>query len=203
MVTMSRHLADDRMVEIVLAGRSATGEAAHLRVCPDCAARRDRLAGLLADVSRAAADEADAAFPPERLARQRARILNRVQHLPQAAPVTAFPARPAAARTARRPDRWWLAVAASAVAGLLLGVLAGQSWTPRGDGLVPAEAAIEAVDILRPTPAIQARPVVVTTTISDDELLMQIETAGAVPRRATLHSLDMLTPRASDLVSLR
>jgi hypothetical protein len=202
MLKTRRHLTDDRLVEIVAAATPAADEAAHLRACPACAGRRDRVAALLRDVSRAAADEADAAFPPERLARQRARILGRVGQLPQAAPVAAFPARPDV-RPRSGTTRRWIGMAASAAAGLLLGVVAGQVWTPIADDLAPAAASIESAEILRPARIIPARPAAATAAISDDELLLQIETAGAGPRRATLHSLDVLTPRASDLVSLR
>ena len=192
---MRRHLSDERLTEIALTGASGILEAAHLRTCAPCRGRCDRLSALLRDVTAIATGEADAAFPPERLTRQRARILKRVHQLPQAAPVAAFPSD----RARRHTPRW--VVAASAAAGVLLGVLVGQFTSDPTATTLPEPVA--AADVLRPVPTMQTRPVPATIMSSDDELLLQIEAAGRRPRPATLRSLDALTPRASEIVSLR
>ena len=120
------HLSDDRLIEVCLLEAPSTAEQQHLGSCARCDARRARLQGLLDDVSGTAAAEADAAFPPERLARQQARILTHLLHDGRPARVIAFPAghahEPMASRT--RPSTRW--VAAAAVAGLVIGVIAGR-----------------------------------------------------------------------------
>jgi len=135
------HLSDDRLIELCMlesaAGNSAAGNAAgnsafateqqHLSTCSRCDARRVRLQRLLDDVSETAVTAADAAFPPERLARQQARILAHLQHEGRPARVIAFPAGHAqheltASRT--RPGSRW--IAAAAVAGLVIGAIAGR-----------------------------------------------------------------------------
>ena len=198
MLRMTRHLSDDRLVGVTLEASATARETAHLRDCAACAVRQAWLAALLRDVSQVVADAADEAFPPERLAQQRASILSRVRQVGRGVPVLAFPGGPA---IARRPARRWLGAVASAAAGLLLGVAAGQLAFDRPDG--PERAAPAAVEIVRPAAAVQVRPAAAAVQISDDELLLQIEAAGQGPRRATLRSLDALTPRASELVSLR
>ena len=197
MLRLMHHLSDDRLVAIALEASVTARVTAHLRDCAACAVRQARLAALLRDISQVAAGEADAAFPPEHLARQRARILSRVRHVTQPVAVLPFPGNPGD----RPPSRRWIGPVASATAGLLLGVVAGQVAFDRPDGTVPAEEA--AIEIVRPAPAILTRPSLAAATISGDELLLQIEAARQGPRPATLRSLDALTPRASELVSLQ
>ena len=194
MLTLTRHLSEERLVAVAVAATATAREGVHLARCAGCAGRLARLAALLRDVSAVAAGEADAAFPPARLASQRARILSRVGRITQPAPVLEFPASAVTSR-ALRPRRW-LGAAASAAAGLLLGVAAGQVVRP---ATPPTSAAVETAAEVQRAPVV--RPAAIT--ISDDELLLQIETAGRRPQPATLRSLDALTPRATELVSLR
>ena len=193
MLTLTRHLSEERLVAVAVASPATAREDVHLAHCAGCADRLARLAALLRDVSAVAADEADAAFPPARLASQRARILSRVGRITQPAAVLEFPA-PTVLR-ALRPRRW-LGAAASAAAGLLLGVAAGQAVRP---ATPPTSAAVETPAEVRGAPVV--RPAAIT--ISDDDLLLQIETAGRRPQPATLRSLDALTPRTTEFVSLR
>lgn len=188
---MNRHLSDDRLIELCLAGPVATGDDPHLAACADCAARRSVLTGLLAEISAATAAEADAVFPEDRLARQRARILQRLQHEVPFGRVIAFPATPAVERLslrARVTTRW---VAAAAAAGLVIGLLAGHlahdlsdSQPPSADVMVSNEA----------DAAVELRAV--STTLSDDEFLSQVEVAVGSAGPAALRPLDQLTPRA-------
>ena len=68
-----RHLTEDQLISL---GASAAlpAEAA---VCPECLARRHSVARTLREVADVATIAVDEQFPPERLARQRARILAR------------------------------------------------------------------------------------------------------------------------------
>lgn len=195
MLTLTRHLSEDRLVALAVDTPAAARESAHLARCTTCAAQHARLVALLRDVSAVAAGEADAAFPPARLASQRARILSRVSRLALPTPVLEFPAAPRVATPVRA--RRWMGAAASAAAGLLLGVVAGQAFI--GPDAAPATTASSAPVEAQAAPAL--RPAAIT--LSDDELLSAIETAGRRPRPATLRSLDALTPRPADLVSLR
>jgi len=86
------HLSDDRLVEICFDLDVTSSDRAHLQDCATCEQRRSNLAGTLDDIDMAATEDADAAFPAERLARQRARILQRVDQDGRPARVIAFPA---------------------------------------------------------------------------------------------------------------
>lgn len=152
---------------------------------------------LIRQVTAALNAEADAAFPDERLQRQHARILHRVDHEGRPGRVIAFPASrhavPTSLLQASSSTRW---IAAAAAIAFVAGVAAGQR--------LPTE--------FRFTPAAQvaaARPMAVEATgttlrasapllPSDDEFLGEVEIA-AQSRPAALRHLDALTPRAWDV----
>jgi hypothetical protein len=200
MLTLTTHVPDERLVALAVDAQATTREAAHLARCGTCADAQARLAGLVRNVSAVAAGEADAAFPPARLAAQRARILSRVAQVSQPAAVLEFPV-PAATPARRAVRRRWLGAAASAAAGLLLGALADQTLIGPAAPVAPSLAAPALADAVTEAPAAVIVPAAVT--ISDDDLLLQMEAAGRRPQPATLRSLDALTPRAADLISLR
>jgi anti-sigma factor RsiW len=187
---MNRHLSEDRLIELCLAASVATADDSHLSACPNCAARRSALAKLLTEISAAAAAEADAVFPEDRLARQRARILQRLQHEVPFGRVIPFPAASATAQVLLRvrAARW---VAAAAAAGLVIGLLAGRlvhhlpASQPPAAGVVVSKEADTPVELRA-----------VSATLSDDELLSQIELAVDSTGPAALRPLDQLTPRA-------
>jgi hypothetical protein len=188
------HLSDDRLIELCLADPRAPIDEPHLRGCERCESRRLALASTLGDVGARVIDEADEVFSPQRLARQHARIMQQVDHLGRPARVIAFPvehthevARP----TVRRVRRWIAATGAVAVA-FLVGVftehLAHQLPTgPRPDTRLASRGSDAAV----------ARTV--AASMSDDELLGQIEAAVDSSGPAALRPLDALTPRAWDV----
>ena len=152
---------------------------------------------LIQQVTAALNAEADAAFPDERLERQHARILQRVDQEGRPGRVIAFPASQHAMPTSllqtSSSTRW---IAAAAAIAFIAGVAAGQR--------LPTE--------FRFTPAAQiagARPIAAETTgttlrasaplvPSDDEFLGEVEIA-AQSRPAALRHLDALTPRAWDV----
>lgn len=190
------HLSDDRLIEVCLLKPASIAEQQHLGLCARCGARRAHLQTLLDDVSGAAAAEADAAFPPERLARQQARILSHLQHDGRPGRLIAFPAghahEPMVSRT--RPSTRW--IAAAAVAGLAIGVIAGRFGhdysfgRPGGTRIVVARSA-DGPDLrASSTGAIRE----ISAGFSEEEFLSQIEFAIDGPAAAALQPLDDLTP---------
>lgn len=189
-----RHLSDDRLVEIGLSDTPSGSEQQHLGACDPCETRRAGIAHMLDELAVASREDAEAAFPADRLARQQLRILQRIAHEGRPARVIAFPAAPhetpagVIART-RPASRW---IAAAAVAGLLVGVVAGRMGE-QGRALGAPETVT--VRGTAAAPGIRA----VSATISDDELLGQIERASEGRGGASLRALDDLTPRAWDV----
>jgi hypothetical protein len=187
------HLSDDRLIEICLADPLTLVDEQHLRNCERCERRRLVLASTLGDVTARVISDTDAVFSDQRLARQHARIMQQVDHLGLPARVIAFPvgrtqepARP----SVRRTRRWVAATAAVAVAflvGIFTEHLAHQ--LPAG-GVPQARMASRAAD----TPVTRT----VVASMSDDELLGQIELAVGSTGPAALRPLDALTPRAWD-----
>jgi hypothetical protein len=187
------HLSDDRLIEICLADSFSPVDEPHLRTCERCESRRAALASTLADVSTRVMEEADAAFPADRLARQHARILNHLDHLGRPARVIAFPAGHVSesARPAARRTRRWIAAAGAVAAAFLVGI-----YTERFAHQFPVSRP-EARMASRAADTVAGRTAI--ASISDDELLGQIELAGGSPGPAVLAPLVALTPRAWDV----
>ena len=144
---------------------------------------------LIHDVTAAMNAEADACFPDERLARQQARILQRIEQEGRPGRIIAFPAGHASApellRTA--PATRW--IAAAAVVAFLVGLLAGQRLphefqSPKARIATAASAATAGTTLRTSAPL-----------PSDDEFLGEVE-AAADSRPAVLQHIDALTPRA-------
>ena len=185
-----RHIPDDRLIDLCTAAPAAAGEQAHLAVCLRCESRRIEIVGILAELDDAATDEASTVFPDDRLERQHARILQRVDHDGRPGRLVAFPAHQPATTflSPSRPRvRWAAAVAAAAfVAGVLTGQWS-QTFTNRVD---PAPAFVIANE------ADQEPLRAVPTTFSEEEFLGQIEVAASRNGPAALRPLDAMTPRA-------
>ncbi len=183
MMKAHKHLSDDQLIELCLGGAHA------VHGCASCEARRAELAALLDEVAAAAMQEADAAFPAERLARQHARILQRVEQDGRPGRLIAFPGHAQEPSTPRvRPRTRWIAAAAAAafVIGLLAGHLAHD---------MPGRTTVAAV--ARPTDSAQPGLRAVATTFSEDEFLGQIEMAADSPGPdSALRALHDMTPRA-------
>ena len=188
---MKSHLTDERLIELSVGG-SPSGDA-HVDGCPSCSARLRELTTLLGEVDAVAAAQADAEFPADRLARQQARIVHRIEQDGRPGRLIAFPAsQPQAPLLVRtRPARRW--VAAAAVAGLVVGLVTGQ-LLPVGQGTssAPRMVANESEWGI----ALRA----VSTTMSEDDFLVQVEDAGATGP-AALRPLDALTPRAWEVTA--
>jgi len=182
------HLSDDRLIDVCLDHAPGATEQRHLASCKVCEERRARLARLLGDASDVAAAEADAQFTEERLGRQRAHILQRVDQASRHGQLISFPAAhaasPARLRIIRPASRW---IAGAAAAGLFIGLLAGhlahdftvgRVLPSQRAALAPAEATIQAV----------------STTMSEEEFLGRLEVAIEGTGGSALRPLDDLTP---------
>lgn len=114
------HFTDDELVATCLERQLITID------CDTCNARHRQLTAILDDISDEAAAATEAAFPADRLMRQRTRILQRIEHFGRQGRVLAFPVRsthrPSMLRP--RPLRRW--VASAAAAGLVVGMVAGR-----------------------------------------------------------------------------
>jgi len=187
------HLSDERLIELSLDGGDRRA-AAHLAECLSCESRRAELAALLADAAVALNEEADEAFSTERLARQHARIMQRIDQEGRPARVIAFPTgHSSTVRVYRRPSRRWAAAGAVAAA-FVVGILAGHLTQnlPGVPTAQPTHLAMRTNDQHVPIRTVAA-------ALSDDELLGQIEAAVGSTGPAALRALDAVTPRAWDV----
>ena len=184
------HLSDDRLIEIHFDLEVTASDRTHLQECDACRSRRSSLAGTLEDIGTVMAQEADDVFPAERLARQRARIMQRVEQDGRPGRVIAFPAGYGHESAPRRlrPARWGT-VAAAVAASFLVGQLAEHLAhdLPGSRQSIPSTRVASG-------PTTQAR-----ANASDDELLGQVELAAIGVGPAALRPLDALTPRAWDV----
>lgn len=194
-----RHLGDDAFAEI-WADAAASGQPSahpHLAACANCRGRYAAFVGWLDGIHDDARDEADEAFPPERLAMQQAQVLRRLETLERPARVIAFPrfTRPVTS-TQGHAQRW---VAAAAAAGLLIGLAAGQFVDIRdafgGRTRVPAQATQTARVITPPASAPVVTPAS-ATTVSDEQIFFGEGAQSA--RLSALLPMDDITPRARD-----
>jgi len=194
------HLSDDRLVELYFTDTPSAQEQQHLGQCHDCDSRRAAILHLLDETAQASAEDVESAFPADRLARQQLLIMERAEAAAGPARVIAFPAtqapEPGVIDRARSTTRW---VAAAAVAGLLVGVVAGRagrdfrplSWSGRG----VSGPAIQTVQVRQDAQNIRA----ISDPLSDDEFLVELEAAvESGNQRGALRALDELTPHAWD-----
>lgn len=185
---MNTHLTDERLIELSVAG--TTGHDAHLTECAACRTRHSDLSAFLDGIGDVVAAEADVHFSADRLDRQRSRILQRLEMDGRPGRLISFPAgQPQAPLLVRtRPTSRW--VAGAAVAGLVVGLLTGQ-LIPVLPSAAPSSTPRMVANEAGSGMALRA----VSTSMSDDEFLGQVEAAGnAGP--AVLQPLDALTPRA-------
>ena len=119
------HLSERALTELCFSG----DRPAHLDHCDICAERAVALGRWLDDVRAVAIDEADTAFPAERLAAQQTQILRRLEQIDRPKRVIAFPAGQPRERerVVRGVRPAWVGFAAAA--GLVLGLLGDQITT--------------------------------------------------------------------------
>jgi hypothetical protein len=195
-MTRHTHLSDDRLIEVALDRSPDVYDREHLDACPTCDARLDDLTRLLSVTTSAAVAEADEVFTPERLQRQRNRILQRIEHEGRPGKhegrpgkIVNFPAgqvhHPRPARP--RPGMRW--VAGAAAAGIVIGMLAGH-YAPTFR--MQNTRSVSFAKVPPETVAMQA----VSTTLSEEEFLGRLETAVDGTGGSTLQPLHELTPLA-------
>jgi hypothetical protein len=185
------HLSDDRLIDVCLDHAPAATEQQHLATCSVCEERRASLACLLNETSTVAVAEADAVFTEERLARQRAHILQRVDQQSRQGRLISFPAghtsSPSLLR-ARPAARW---IAGAAAAGLFIGLLAGHLTHDFTAGRVmPSSLTASRAASSPAAAALQA----VSTSMSEEEFLGRLEIAIEGTGSSALRPLDDLTP---------
>jgi hypothetical protein len=151
---------------------------------------------LVQRVTTALNAEADAVFTDERLTRQRARILQRLDQEGRPGRVIAFPASsPRASATLLHTSSTTRWVAAAAAVAFVAGLLAGQRL-PSEFRLAPS------AQVAASRPAKEATGTTLRASsplaVSDDEFLGEVELA-AESRPAVLRHIDALTPRAWDV----
>jgi hypothetical protein len=183
------HLSDDRLIDVCLDHAPAATEQQHLATCGVCEERRASLARLLNETSTVAVAEADAVFTDERLARQRAHILQRVEQESRQGRLISFPAGQTSSPSllrARPAARW---IAGAAAAGLFIGLLAGHLTHDFTAGRVMPSSLTESRAASSPA-AFQA----VSTSMSEEEFLGRLEIAIEGTGSSALRPLDDLTP---------
>lgn len=186
-----RHLSEDRLIEMCLTGAAAPAEESHLIGCGECTRRHAMLTQVLDEVDTAADLEVDAAFPPDRLSRQHARILQRIDQEGRPGRLLSFPAAsPPVTMLRSRPRARWAAgaVAAAFVVGMIAGHLVHDLPVKGNEGLATPRIVSNERD---PAPLRT-----VSTTWSDEEFLAQVEQAAFRVSPAALGPLDDMTPRS-------
>jgi hypothetical protein len=194
----NRHVTDTDLLAVWADMRVGepppTAAGAHVRECAPCRARLTSLSSWLDGLRSDALQEADEAFPRERLAAQQAQILRRLEAMERPARVLKFPrfAKAIAARDSGR-QRW---IAAAAAAGLVVGIGLGQTFRLI-DPTSPADTQARVVT----APIERARGGVMLTPISggsDENFLYPDSPLSAERIPESLRSLHEITPSARD-----
>ena len=192
------HLTDRELVRVLVdadGGNPAAGNA-HLAGCALCAARIRTLQASVDRVSAAAEAAFDDAVPAWRLARQRRRIMRRIQLAAGrhgSARILRFPASGVPATAGARPLRRRLSLAAAA--GLLVTMGIGQTIDrQRQPPATPRTAAAGAGS----QPAIGPPPGP-PQAVGDEQFMRELEEALTSSRVTPLVALDEMTPRVRDV----
>lgn len=193
----SRHLTERETAAMAVEHETAADPvtaslAAHLAACPECAARRSEARVVLDRFANAAEAAFDAETPPHRLARQRRRVLRRIEGIVGQRParILRFPAtdRPTV-RQASSAARWF---GATAAAGLLIAmalVRPGDAPRSASDAAPPGTETLAAAPVLEPASETSL------ALMTDEQLMRDLEAALATRRVEPLMALDELTPQ--------
>lgn len=175
---------------------------AHVGECAECADALARLTAEADTLRELACAEVDRLFDDSKLEAQRARILDRIAHVGQAARIIAFPRRTReVAMPVARGSRRWVSVAAAA--GLIIGLVTGQflHFVPQGAALRNEGASIQAATPPQSGPTYRQASTGVPL-LSDDELLEEVERLLEERRTQSLRAIDALTPTAGELLAM-
>lgn len=170
----------------------------HVAGCAQCQTRLAAVTAWVDDTASDAAAIADAVFTPDRLARQRAAVLARLEAAGRSARVIAFPVGTPGAPVSNtaRAMRWTVA---AAVAGLAVGIASGHlfDWHPEAvrSATVSAPAA-PAVPLSRIVSAPDAIEAASLESLDEEGLLDAAYDRVAVD---ALRAIDDITPRAREM----
>jgi hypothetical protein len=170
----------------------------HVAGCAPCAARFAALCNSLDSTATAVVDQADAAFPADRLREQRERIMRRLDS--SGGRVIPFPATDKTARPASAHP--WFAgwIAAAAAAGLLVGLAAGRMLQlPGNEPDMALRGPAVTGGAAPPSVAGQIRPASLTHGTLDDLFMSEVDSALANPRTPELEAIDAMTWRSERL----
>jgi hypothetical protein len=193
-----RHLDDSALIRRYLAERGldaleASDEAGlrHLVRCAPCDARYVAMQRAFEETREAVIDRADAACTPERLAAQRDHILRRIDAQYSGPRVLPFPSGAAASHAPVTSPliRGW--IAAAAVAGLVIGLTAGQFIHIRRDTVSSARSMTPAIGPAHATPVL--RSVNSQPAVDEEQFLSDVDLAASAPQAAELRAIYAFT----------
>lgn len=212
---LATHLTNRELLDTLVQASSApsgTDESleeleieAHLHHCDVCRSRSESLSVFLSELAAAGEANFAEAYPPDRIAAQRERIVRRLRRSVEKAArarVLHFPAlaRPPLSQM-HRARRW---LGATAIAGLVAGLSIGQFMhfhperspelvrAPQNDPQASQQAA---TTLRRPSPT----PPGESSADTHDLFLDELELVLSGPQVPQLSSLDELTPRIRDV----
>lgn len=198
------HLHDDRLYECYLAYQAGEpidpSAVDHLTDCASCSDRYADLAAFLENTRAEAESEADEVFTTERLRHQHDQIVRRIAHAHHPARVIDFPGH--GSRQTARPTwsigpRW---LAASAVAGLFVGVAVG-GFVLEPTSRHPVVPQMQTAARTTPAPAVRAAATPAVKPADDDSFLLDLEFALQRPNSRELEPFDALTPHVREIDS--
>jgi hypothetical protein len=200
-IRRAHHLSDDRLLDCYQNGRDGTTLdprlAEHLADCPACGKQYAEIARFMDTLRSEAERESDAIFTAERLRQQQQQIARRIEHSSRSGRIISFPGRASrrilAVSSEHRASRW---IAASAAAGLFVGVALGASY--RWD-VSPRAPIVRESATARPAPLAPAVPRINASQNADDVFMSELEMALDRPRTRELIAIDALTPHFREI----
>lgn len=200
------HVPSERLAALALiATRDTVDEEdhdalAHAASCSECGWRLARLTAELDDLRTHARHEADQLFDEDALAAQRQQIQAQVAALAHSPRVVRFPATlPRMAMPMRGANRRWIGIAAAAA--FVIGLVTGQlvNVLPETGEPAGASAVLERIGPVRAASPDAARIVNARATLTDEELMSEIDAAIQMRRASELQALDALTPALAEI----
>jgi hypothetical protein len=207
-----QHLTDDCLIGTYFAAsgdesarEALREECEHVRSCEQCRRRLEELTAPLERLRQDASIDADEYFTGERLAAQRDHVLRHLEGSEHPAVVIPFPHAPArpSKTGSRQPVMRW--IAASAAAGLLIGVTVGRftapvEWMSGGSSGRQATSAQRRPASAALRPSADAVDEFSRASVGEEAFLLELESAVNQQRIPELTALDALTPHVREAV---
>lgn len=203
-----RHLADHELRRIAATDqdRLPTSEAdgseiaeprslAHLAGCDICRQRADQQQAALLDLADAARGSLDELFSPNRLERQVAGVMRRLDGGQERGRLLLFPGRIGVRFRPAIVSRRW--IAAAAAAGLFLGLVTGQLVSLDRPAGLSVSRATTTPGTPAPTRTAPLTPPLTAEADDGEALLFEVDAALTSLGSPELRALDDLTPRVS------